>query len=210
MNRSDIETRVNEFIRAHSVTTTTIESQKIEKNFLILSGMSGSGKSTIGRVLEQEHGYEKLRNVYTRKKRDDETESDGIFVSTSEFHTWREKGELLIAKKTNAAWHGIRSDEMDKLTSGTFIWADKSVGSLLELGQDFWGNASMIYILPPDFATLLDRLRLREHGTTYALSEIEITARLQEEVEEMMQSIRLPYRYVSNTSIESCIATVLA
>jgi guanylate kinase len=68
----------------------------------------------------------------------------------------------------------------------------------------------MVYILPPDFATLLNRLKLRENDATYALSEAEITLRLQEEVEEMMQSTHLPYKYVTNISLESCIATILA
>jgi guanylate kinase len=210
VNLRNIETQVNEFIRTHAHENSSRVQSKDDKKFLILSGMSGSGKSTIGKLLEQEYDYRKFRNVYTRKMRDTETESDGIFVNDKKFHEWHNNGELLIAKKTNAVWHGIRHDELNRYSESARIWADKSVSSLLELGQTFWGNASLIYILPPDFATLLDRLKQRESGITYSLTEMEVSARLQEEAEEMIDSTQLPYRYVINESVDSCIASVLA
>lgn len=175
----------------------------------ILSGMSGVGKTTIGGLLTTA-GYQQLRNVYTRPMRPNESERNGIFVDEITFMNWKREGRFATAKITNGVWHGLLLDELKRVSETNMpTWADKSVSSLLKLDESVYDTAQLVYILPPSFNTLWNRLTKREQGADSSLTVKEITRRLDEEIGELEQSIHLPYRYIVNDEVERVAKTLL-
>lgn len=69
---------------------------------LILIGKSGSGKDTLGKLLEAD-GYEKIRTYTTRPKRQNETD-EYHFVSQEEFDNLRASGFFGESRDYNAAF----------------------------------------------------------------------------------------------------------
>ena len=168
-----------------------------------ISGISGSGKTTVTRIL-QEQGFHGLPNVTTRAKRSNEQETDYVFTDEETFAKWEQNGLLFHSHTTNGVSHAIRYEDLQRLSTNEKLYADKSVTSLSVLYKEVPALhvATLIYLLPPSFDELCIRIEAREKSDVRALSRQEILTRFSEEIEEMHKSIELPYAYIVNDSKE--------
>ena len=170
-----------------------------------VSGISGSGKSTVTSNLAA-HGYEKLRNITTRAKRPGETDADYIFTDDATFKMWEAQGRIFDPHITNKVWHGILFEDLQKLQQGGTVFMDKSVKSvrgIVHAFPDMTQSVNFVYILPPSFDVLLERLLGREVAHAHAgMQHHELLDRFAEEIDEMAQTVELPYAYIVNDNAE--------
>ena len=68
-------------------------------------------------------------------------------------------------------------------------------------------DANFIYLLTPTFDDLYARINAREksHPTGRTLSEEDILDRFEEEIEDMRRSVKLPYAYLVNDTLERIV-----
>lgn len=172
-------------------------------NVWFVSGISGSGKSTIVKFLER-HGFRRVPNVVTRKKRPEESESDAVFADTATFLKWRKRGLLFHPHKTNAVWHAMRKSDIEKMVRAkNRLYADKSVKSILAIIDAYprVRDSVFLYILPPSFRELHARLSKRESDKTRrGLTQRAIHDRFAEEIVDMRRSMKIPSIYILNDS----------
>ena len=70
---------------------------------LILTGPTCSGKTTVAKILEQDHDFSRLVTYTTRPKRENEVEGvDYYFVSEEEFRASMENNEFVEYRDYNA------------------------------------------------------------------------------------------------------------
>jgi guanylate kinase len=140
---------------------------------LIVSGPTGVGKSTILKALETSAKFSKFPNVFTRDPRPGERVGvDLIHMSETEFHEAEETGRFLQTNCRHGYCHGLlRQEFLDALQSGR-IYLDKSALStadlLTKLPSDSRAKILTVYVLPPDFSSLWERIvgRAQQIGTS--------------------------------------------
>lgn len=76
---------------------------------LILTGLSGTGKSTIARCLCEHHGFKRIRTITTRPRRSNESASEYDFVTTKTFEDMIKVGRVKYVRT-------IQSDSSDEPT----------------------------------------------------------------------------------------------
>lgn len=132
---------------------------------IILSAPSGAGKTTLVQyLLEQNLNLSFSISACTRQKRQNELDGiDYYFYSVEEFKN-------LIAKKAFVEWEEVYEDhfygtlysEIEKIwKQGRHVIFDVDVIGGLNLKKYFAEKALAIFVMPPNIATLEQRLRLR-------------------------------------------------
>lgn len=150
---------------------------------VILSGPAGSGKGTVGGRLRELSPFEFSVSATTRNPRPGEI--DGVhyhFITKEDFKHKIEIGEMLEHAEYVGNYYGTPKAPVDKaLAEGKNILLDIEVQGALQIKEKM-PDAVMIYILPPDYETLLSRIRGRGTETeeviqkrmTQARGEIEV------------------------------------
>lgn len=175
-------------------------------NCYVISGISGSGKTTFGKMLEY-LSFRKLPTAVVRNRRPEEVQGlDYIFVNESTFRQWEKEGEFLFSHRTNGVFHGFPRSHLAvfKDCQGKF-YLDKSIKSVYQLLPYIYTRSTLIYLLPPSFEELYHRISKREQKFSSGLSAMEIISRFEEEIEEFRQSINFPYTYFVNESPDSLL-----
>lgn len=149
---------------------------------LILSSPSGGGKTTIAHELLRRRvdvGYSV--SCTTRPPRSTEVEGrDYYFLTQAEFHEARERGEFAESAQVHGYLYGTLRREIDSvIESGRHVVMDIDVQGARQFAASYPGSV-LVFVLPPDAATLLDRLRAR--GTESGES---MARRLRSAVEEL-------------------------
>lgn len=137
-----------------------------ESQLLLLMGPTGVGKTTLM------HGLEKLdkRFVYirpytTRPLR--EHESDKISVSDAVFDMLAKEGKLLLVNELYGTRYAPPRVAMDNaFRARCFPMLDWPVDRLSALESALPQKLFRVYVKPPDFETLANRLRGRPDATT--------------------------------------------
>lgn len=136
----------------------------------VLVGKSGSGKTTVAKMLEKMYGFEKIVTYTTRDRRLGETNGkDYHFVSQSEFDSMKESGKFLESRMYHA-WFGdvsygsLTSDYLktDSPQNRVVILNPDGVIALYkekELRDDF--DEIYCFYLEADDDTLMNRLFVR-------------------------------------------------
>jgi guanylate kinase len=131
---------------------------------LVLSAPTGGGKTTIARRLVD--GNPRLRfsvSHTTRKRRPGE--QDGVdyhFVSEADFASMTEQGEFLERARVHGYAYGTHRSERDRaFERGEVLILDVDVQGGLQVKKAEPG-AILVFILPPNFEVLLDRLGKRK------------------------------------------------
>ncbi|HEX8912961.1 MAG TPA: guanylate kinase [Humisphaera sp.] len=129
---------------------------------IVLCGPSGVGKSTISRLLASNHGVKYIVSATTRPKKDgDDQKKIYDHVSKEEFFRRLDADEFLEYAQVYGDYYGT-----PKRSALAYLKEDKDV--LLEIDVQGalqvryqYADALMIFVLPPDEQTLLQRLNDR-------------------------------------------------
>ena len=129
---------------------------------VIISGPAGSGKGTIVSRLRELAPFDFSVSATTRSPRPGE--QHGVhyyFVDKADFENKIKEGELLEYAQYVGNYYGTpRKPVEDALSAGKNIILDIEVKGALQIKEKM-PEAIMIYVLPPDYETLLARIRGR-------------------------------------------------
>lgn len=136
---------------------------------LVLSSPSGAGKTTLSRkLLEVESGLEMSVSVTTRPMRPGEINGeDYIFVSSEEFNSMRDEGDLLEWALVFDNFYGTPKSLVEKaLRQGRDVLFDIDWQGAENLTKtDHEKDIVTVFILPPSADALESRLKGRAQDT---------------------------------------------
>jgi guanylate kinase len=171
----------------------------------IISGPAGSGKGTIVSRVRELAQFDFSVSATTRSPRPGE--EHGVpyyFIDKTEFEGKIEAGEMLEYAQYVGNYYGTPKKPVeDALAAGRNIVLDIEVKGALQVKEKM-PEAVMIYILPPDYETLLSRIRGR--GT-------ETEEVIQKRMNEARNEIRTFPKYdyvVINDTVEKAAQDVLS
>lgn len=171
----------------------------------IISGPAGSGKGTIVSRVRELAQFDFSVSATTRSPRPGE--EHGVhyyFIDKTEFEGKIEAGEMLEYAQYVGNYYGTPKKPVeDALAAGRNIVLDIEVKGALQVKEKM-PEAVMIYILPPDYETLLSRIRGR--GT-------ETEEVIQKRMNEARNEIRIFPKYdyvVINDTVEKAAQDVLS
>ena len=169
---------------------------------IILVGTSGSGKSTLCAMLENRGIGMHSVSLTTRDMRPGENNGkDYFFVSEEEFNNQLNSGELLEHAMVHGRLYGTSARWLEEtLAGGHVVLMDIDILGAKQV-QTKYPEARVIFILPPSFIALEERLRQRDRE-----SELEIQHRLRNGLEELRMSDKFDYLLVNDDIERSCIA----
>ncbi len=173
----------------------------------ILSAPSGAGKTTISRAaLKAIHGLEASVSLTTRPPRSGEAEGfDYHFVDEEEFIRRREAGELAEWAQVFDACYGTPRAPLERaVAAGRDILLDIDIQGARQIKRAYPRDAVSIFVLPPSFAELEQRLRRR--GTE---NEAAIAHRLRRASDEARAYPEYDYLII-NAAIEDSLAQLKA
>ncbi|MBQ2989535.1 MAG: guanylate kinase [Clostridia bacterium] len=129
---------------------------------VIISGPAGSGKGTIVSRLRELAPFDFSVSATTRKPRPGELHGvHYYFVDKADFESKIEQGEMLEYAQYVGNYYGTPKKPVeDALAEGKNIILDIEVKGALQVKEKM-PEAIMIYVLPPDYETLLARIRGR-------------------------------------------------
>ena len=174
---------------------------------VIISGPAGSGKGTIVSRLRELAPFDFSVSATTRSPRPGE--QHGVhyyFVDKADFENKIEQGEMLEYAQYVGNYYGTPKKPVeDALAEGKNIILDIEVKGALQIKEKM-PEAIMIYVLPPDYETLLARIRGR--GTE---TEEVIQKRMNEAKNEIKTFPRYDYVVINrNDGVERAAQDVLA
>ncbi|HTW89741.1 MAG TPA: guanylate kinase [Candidatus Binataceae bacterium] len=138
----------------------------------IVSAPSGAGKTTISRAaLKSIAGLEASISLTTRAPR--EGEADGVdyhFVSDEEFTRRCQAGELAEWARVFDSSYGTPRAPLERaVAEGRDLLLDIDIQGARQLRQSYLADTATIFVLPPSFAELEERLRRRGTETEEAI-----------------------------------------
>ena len=138
----------------------------MEGKLIIFSAPSGAGKTTIVHDLLSKLPDELVFSISatTREKRVDEIDGkDYYFISKEEFlHRIAQKEVVEFEEVYRDTFHGTLRSEMERIwKKGKHIIFDIDVEGGLHLKRKYGARALAIFVQPPSFEVLVDRLTSR-------------------------------------------------
>jgi guanylate kinase len=139
---------------------------------IVLVGPSGVGKSTISRKLAEKMHLNYIVSATTRV-RTPQDDAGKVYehLSPETFFHRLEHGEFLEYAKVFDEYYGTpKHPLLDHLANGEDVLLEIDVQGALQVRFQY-PNALMIFIMPPDEASLLQRLRERGRDTADAIEK---------------------------------------
>lgn len=179
---------------------------------LIISGPSGAGKTTITRAVERTIPSSVFSvSATTRKKTEADVEGvDYHFVSDEEFNRMIQGGEFLEYVDLFGKKYGTpRRWVEEQLARGRLVILEIDVVGAKKV-KDQMPGAYGVFILPPDEATLLNRLRARKREDEEVIQKRFAEARREiEQAKEWGIYDRMIVNDVLDKAIQEAVSAVL-
>lgn len=137
---------------------------KYKPAIVVISAASGTGKTTvIKRILEIEDNLFYSISATTRPKRPYEIDGkDYIFIGKDTFRQWIKEGKLLEWAEVYGEYYGTPKEPIEKaLSQGQSVIADLDVHGMKEMKKHYPDDSVSVFLFPPDFNTLVERLKKR-------------------------------------------------
>ena len=153
--------------------------QNNHPELFIISAPSGAGKSTlIRKLLSSNNNFELSVSATTRPPRDGEINGvDYQFISENEFTSLINKNAFIEYAKVHNHKYGTLKSYIDrKLIEGKSIILDIDVQGFMQIKESNISNTS-IFVLPPSFKVLKQRLEDRRSDTREAIDKRMTNAR---------------------------------
>jgi guanylate kinase len=171
---------------------------------LIFSAPSGGGKTTIARELlrrRNDLGYSV--SCTTRAPRPAERDgTDYFFLTREAFMSARVRGEFAESAEVHDDLYGTLRSEVDKvLASGRHVIMDIDVQGARQFIKAY-PESVLVFVLPPDIAVLLQRLKARGTESGKALDR-----RLSSAVDEL-RAVGMYHYVVVNEDIDRAVGDV--
>ena len=144
---------------------TMVEERKQQGKLIVFSAPSGTGKSTIAKlVLERIPNMRFSVSATTRLKRAGEVDGlDYFFLTKEAFEEKIRTGGFIEHEFFFGNHYGTLLDKTDEvIASGTNILLDLDVKGALNLKRIFPDNSLLLFIKPPSMEVLTQRLQGRE------------------------------------------------
>ncbi|HEX9652083.1 MAG TPA: guanylate kinase [bacterium] len=174
---------------------------------VVISAPSGAGKtSVIRKVLAT--GDERFRysiSATTRARRGNERPGeDYFFLSPEDFDAERLREEFVEWAEVHGHYYATPKTPLDKwLAEGGIVFLDLDVDGGLAIKDKYNDTAILIFINPPSYQSLVDRLRSRETE-----SQAQIDKRLERYPKEMQNSQKYDYRIV-NEQLDATVKEII-
>jgi len=163
---------------------------------LVVSSPSGAGKTTLARRLLRENPELRFSVSYTTRPRRN-GEQDGVdyhYISDAEFDRMAEAGEFAEWCHVHSRRYGTaRATLENALAAGYCVLLDIDYQGAFKLSQQFPDDSRRVFILPPSFQILAQRLRARGTDASHV-----IDARLNKARDELRHYGLYDYLVVNN------------
>ncbi len=139
---------------------------------VVVSGPSGVGKTTICHALVDRLGAQPSVSTTTRPAGSGERNGqDYLFLSQQQFEEHLKKDEFLEHAQVFGHSYGtLAQPVIEALQNGRIVVLEIDVNGAKQIRQRF-GRAKMFLILPPEPATLADRLNTRQRDAQTVIAE---------------------------------------
>ncbi len=134
------------------------------KQLIAISSPSGGGKTTIVKEILRRHPLLKFSiSATTRKKRNGELDGKDYFFKTEEeFQELISNNKLVEYEELFGNYYGTLKSEIDNsIRDNETMIFDVDVNGALNIKKIYPNNSKLIFIQPPNIATLQQRLRER-------------------------------------------------
>ncbi len=163
---------------------------------VVISAPSGGGKTAILRNVFA-RGDENFRysvSVTTRPRRRGELDGhDYFFLSREEFLARRERGEFVEWAEVHGYFYATPKAQLSGwLQQGCIVFCDLDVDGGISVKKEYGDSALLIFVKPPSFESLMQRLKLRNTET-----DEEIAKRMQRYPKEMSKAEFYDYQVVN-------------
>ena len=174
---------------------------------IVLCGPSGVGKSTISRQLAETIDVDYTVSATTRDKRDGDQDAKTYdYVTQDEFFHRLDADAFLEYAQVYGNYYGTpKHPTMDHLAQGCDVLLEIDVQGAMQVRYQY-PDALLVFILPPDKPTLLQRLRDRGRD-----SEEEILRRFRAAKREvqMAKGSRAFDHMVINDTVERAVEEII-
>lgn len=180
--------------------------EKAGPRLIVLTAPSGAGKTTIARrVMASMPQISFSVSATTRPARAYEKEGvDYHFLSAKRFREYIDEGRLVEYEEVYPGlYYGTLRDELDRASPEAPVLLDIDIHGAMEVKRLYADEALVIFIRPPSYAELENRLRARATENDSSL-----TARLERARKELEHSDRFD-AVVVNDDVDRAVSETL-
>lgn len=174
---------------------------------VVVSSPSGGGKTTVIRkvLASGNRNFQYSMSATTRPRRPNEKHGrDYLFLSHDEFWKRQKNHEFVEWAEVHGYYYATPRKPLDEaLATGKLVLLDMDVDGGLEIKKQYNGAAVLVFIKPPSFESLIQRLKERKTET-----QAEIKKRLERYPKEINKSQYYDYQIV-NENLEQTVSKIL-